>query len=382
MAHKRMPGLIQRNGTWWIEKMLDGRRIRESTGTSILKEAEKYLIFRLEEIRKTEIYGIRPTRTFEEAAARYIVEKKHLRSIKWVAIQLKRLLPYIGSVSLDKISTETFGKYKEDKKKAGCKTRTINIGLSLAQYVLNRAVKWKENGLTWLEHAPKIDRLEQNDAREPYPLSWEQQDSLFMLLPSYLRKMCLFAVNTGLRDQNVCGLRWEWEIPIPGLNTSIFIIPGKDMKNGRDHIVVLNNVAKSIIESMRGQHPEYVFTLEGNRIYGLNNNAWQSARRKLNLPVRIHDLRHTFGERLRAAGVSNADRHDLLGHTTGDMSDHYSVARLTNLIDAAEKALNRDKDSGDLNVWELKRLSELRRRDYHKIPTQDEGEVVQILGSY
>ena len=29
--------------------------------------------------------------------------------------------------------------------------------------------------------------------------------------------MTLFAVNTGCRDQEICQLRWEWEINIPEL---------------------------------------------------------------------------------------------------------------------------------------------------------------------
>ncbi|MBC8087836.1 MAG: hypothetical protein H7Z40_11270 [Phycisphaerae bacterium] len=47
----------------------------------------------------------------------------------------------------------------------------------------------------------------------------------------------------------------------------------------------------------------------------MNNNGWQRARRRAGLrSVRIHDLRHTFGCRLRAAGVSAEDREALLGH--------------------------------------------------------------------
>ena len=37
----------------------------------------------------------------------------------------------------------------------------------------------------------------------------------------------------------------------------------------------------------------------------MNNTAWQQARKRAGLPqVRIHDLKHTFGRRLRAVGVS------------------------------------------------------------------------------
>ena len=43
--------------------------------------------------------------------------------------------------------------------------------------------------------------------RQPYPITWEEQDRLFPMLPVHLQPMVLFAVNTGLRDSNVCGLQ-------------------------------------------------------------------------------------------------------------------------------------------------------------------------------
>src|SRR5207253_7752389 len=48
-------------------------------------------------------------------------------------------------------------------------------------------------------------------SRRPYPITWEEQDRLFPTLPAHLQRMVLFAVNTGLRDSNVCGLQWTWE---------------------------------------------------------------------------------------------------------------------------------------------------------------------------
>jgi integrase len=79
--------------------------------------------------------------------------------------------------------------------------------------------------------------------------------------------------------------------------------------------VILNDVAWSIIEAQRGVHPIWVFPFRGGRINTMNNNGWQCARREAKVPlVRIHDLRHSFACRLRAAGVSAEDREALLGH--------------------------------------------------------------------
>jgi thiol-disulfide isomerase/thioredoxin len=53
--------------------------------------------------------------------------------------------------------------------------------------------------------------------------------------------------------------------------------------------------------------------------------------------VRVHDLRHTFGRRLRAAGVSLEDRRDLLGHKGPDITTHYSAPEIGRLAAAANR---------------------------------------------
>jgi len=70
----------------------------------------------------------------------------------------------------------------------------------------------------------------------------------------------------------------------------------------------------------------------------MNNSAWKRARKIAELPqVRIHDLKHTFGRRLRAAGVPLETRKVLLGHRTGDITTHYSAPELEELIEAANR---------------------------------------------
>ncbi len=60
--------------------------------------------------------------------------------------------------------------------------------------------------------------------------------------------MALFKVNTGMREQEVVNLRWQWEVVIPELSTSIFVIPPDYVKIGLDRYVVLNRIARSVIE--------------------------------------------------------------------------------------------------------------------------------------
>ncbi len=115
-----------------------------------------------------------------------------------------------------------------------------------------------------------------------------------------VRPSALLAVNTGCRDGEICRLRWDWEEELPGLYTSVFVIPDRYVKNGDDRLVVLNRIAGSVIDAQRGQHPEFVFVYRGKPIDRMLNSAWQRARVRAGLPqVRVHDLKHTFGRRLR-----------------------------------------------------------------------------------
>lgn len=107
---------------------------------------------------------------------------------------------------------------------------------------------------------------------------------------------------------------------------------------------MLNKTALSVIDEARGQHHEYVFTYHGKPVFRMLRTAWKRARKKVELTVRVHDLKHTFGRRLRSAGVSFEDRQDLLGHKSGRITTHYSAAEIGNLITAANKVCKNKDD--------------------------------------
>lgn len=105
----------------------------------------------------------------------------------------------------------------------------------------------------------------------------------------------------------------------------------------------LNRTARSVVDARRGKHAQYVFTHNGKPLKHMLNSAWKKARARAGLEgLRVHDLKHTFGRRLRAAGVSFEDRQDLLGHRSGRITTHYSAADLSRLIEAAESVAECD----------------------------------------
>lgn len=186
MGRKRLPGLRERAGIWHIEKQIFGRKIHESTGTSGLKRAELILARRIEEVRQAKVFGLRPRRTFREAATRFLEENLALRCIGDYAMHLKQLDPYIGDVALEQVHLGTLRPFIEMRQAAGVKHKSINLALSVVRRILNLAARlWRdESGNTWLETAPLIQLLPTTDARKPYPISWEEQTTLMQALPS------------------------------------------------------------------------------------------------------------------------------------------------------------------------------------------------------
>lgn len=343
MGQSKLPdGLIRRkrpDGSYYediyFDKLYRGRRIRGSSGTSSAEEAERRLRRKLTEIDNVDIYRIRPDRTFEEAATHYL--KTDPRAHLYVS-HLESMMPYVGHVLIRRISKETFREWIEKRYEDEVSARTINFGLVAARRILRLcAYSWRdEHGLTWLSKDDlTILTMETGPRLLPYPLSWDEQDALFERLPERMRDMCLFKVNTGCRAQEVIQLRWEWEQEAIG--ETIFVVPGEVTKNDKPHYVVLNNIARTVIDRWRGKH-DLVF---GPPIHQLSNNAWRRAWKASVGPkpghrCGVHNLKHTFGKRLRDAGVDEQSVSDLLHHQPASITRHYSQPELRRLREYVE----------------------------------------------
>ena len=358
MANTISSGLRKRVKIWHIEKQIFGVRLRKSTYTEHPAEAQRYLARQIEMLREAILYGTRPQRVFKEAATKFLMKHQHKRSIGDDAGLLKKLIPFIGHLNLEAIHRGSLEPFVAARKKENLKNQSINRGLQLVGHILKLAAsEWCDaQGLSWLKQAPTIKRLPEFDVRKPYPLSWDEQHRLFAELPPHLKNMALFTVNTGCRDQEVCRLRWAWELKHSDIpkELMIFVVPGALVKNGQDRLIICNQTAKAVIEEQRGKHPQYIFAYRGKPLHHMLNHGWCVARKKVGLPVRVHDLKHTFGRRLRAAGVSFEDRQDLLGHKSSRITTHYSAAELQNLYQAANKVCGIENQGVSLTVLGLK----------------------------
>ena len=139
MGRKQVPGLIMRAALWHIDKRIGGRRVCQSTRTGDIQEAERFLAKLMEEIRQALVYGVRPARTFEQAAAKFVLENQHKRSIGDDVCRLKDLMPFIGAISLDRLHIGTLQPWITHKRNQGRTVGTINNGLQVVRRIVNLA---------------------------------------------------------------------------------------------------------------------------------------------------------------------------------------------------------------------------------------------------
>ena len=349
-------------GSKTISKTWKGERIFERFGKISQEAAESWLHDEIERRERERERRESARYLFAECTTRYLKESVTKASIETIATHVQAFIPFIGHLEVQTIHDGTLEKFKQSRREDGVSPTTINRALEVVRTILNKAARVyrNEKGEPWLKQAPPLITMETESPRLACPVTWEEQESIFKLLPQHLATMVLFAVNSGLRDENVCGLRWEWEVKVPEVGRSVFVIPPDFHKTGkitrRSLVVILNDAAWSIINKQRGIHHEYVFVyrqerkknfdlaplMPYHRIGTMNNNAWQAARKKVGLPgVRIHDLRHTYATRLRGAGVNQEDRSVLMGHSTSSMAEHYAAADIGRLIELSNRVLQR-----------------------------------------
>jgi len=356
------------NGERLADKHYRGERIFERLGVVSQDDAEAWLRQQQAGIDAKKAHELRKghEHAFSVAAAKYVMEcnTADARSLETISGHVLLLNEWVGGLPMRAVCNDSFAKFKADRlagrKHDGSPARkvkpaTVNRALEVARTVMNRAARvWRtDDGEPWLGAPPLIEMLDESATkRKPYPITWSEQAQLLPRLPGHLQRMVQFAINTGARDENVCGLRWTWEVPVPELGRSVFLIPAAEFKGKRAHVLILNDAAWRIVEECRGKHAEFVFVYRRERVVNLdqapamkyrrvdtmNNTAFQAARDAAGLGMmRVHDLRHTYGQRLRDAGVAEEDRALLLGHLIEGMPQHYATATVARLVDAANK---------------------------------------------
>jgi site-specific recombinase XerD len=348
--------MYKRAGVWWTCFRRNGRKIQKS-----LETPDKMLAKDIEATIRKEIieekYFDKPighNKTFKQLTEKFMREYAPKRSInmqKSYSASLKHLIPFFGDLTLLSISRKKISRYKVLRRDEGAKPATINRELAMFSKAFNLAVdEWE-----WLKDKPfpKISKEEENNERDRW-LTKDEERELLENCPKWLREIVVFALNTGLRQDELLSIEWS---RVNLLRKTVLI---NNTKNGKPKTIPLNRIAIDVIEQkseekVRRLKNDFVFV--GSHGTKINNSYLIRIFRKvLNKAgienFRFHDLRHTFATRLAQKSVDLYKISKLLGHediSTTQRYAHHCPESLRDGVEILESDYNLTTISGSSN---------------------------------
>ena len=306
--------ITKRNNIWYIDiSAPSGERIRRSAGTSDEKEAQqlhdkmKYELWHMDKLAE------KPKVLWDEACLRWLEEKKDKKSIKDDKTKIRKLKGFRGvymhHLTKDSISAEVM--------KIKGTNATRNRYLAFIRSILNICV----NEWDYLDSAVKIKLLKEPKKRIRW-LRPHEADKLISVLPTYIAKLVVFSLCTGLRKSNVLSLEWS-QID---LKRKVAWYYPDETKSGHALGVPLNDLAMQVLDRQLGNHPTAVFINSQRRpVKSVSRHLWKQALIDAGIQnFRWHDLRHTWASWLVQRGVPLYALKEMGGWESMEMVQRYA----------------------------------------------------------
>ncbi len=330
--------MYRRAGVFWTCIRHNGSKIQKSLETSDKKLA-KAIEAKIRIEIKEEKYFDKPighNKTFKQLIERFMQEHSPKVSISMqesYATSLKHLDPFFGSSNLLSISPKMITRYKILRREEGSAPGSINNELAMLSKAFSLAVtEWE-----WLKDNPvsRVPREKEDNERDRW-LTRDEVDILLGNSPVWLHDIISFALNTGLRQDELLSLEWN---RVNLFRKTILI---QRTKNGKPKTLPLNMVALDVLNRRSKltsiKNGLVFFNRNGKKIHDSNlRNSFYRVMRKAGIKdFRWHDLRHTFATRLAQAGVDLYKISKLLGHNDIKMTQRYSHHCPDSLRDGVE----------------------------------------------
>ncbi len=251
----------------------------------------------------------------------FVAQKKRSWQTDEVLIR-RHLLPALGSVYLDDLTTGAIVRMMAAMRANGFAPGTCNRPVIILRYMLNLARKW---GIPKMERNPAKDvELYEEHGRERF-LSQAETEALILSIRADENRVAANAIEllllTGGRRNEITQAKWDY---VDFEKKTLFVPLSK---SGKPRFIALNDQAVDLLTQLY-QHKtaEWVFPSDrtGKPCPALFY-PWDRIRKRAGLPdVRLHDLRHSYASFLVNNGVSIYVVQQLLGHTQTRTTQRYS----------------------------------------------------------
>jgi len=336
-------------GKWWVgerqvmRKLGPPRRPGSREGLT-RKQAEAALRRLMQETRVAPAAYERLT--VGEVGERYlrhvehVLERKPTTVADYGSILRRHLAPHFGAQSIERITADHLAAYMAAKASEGLQTKTIGNHLNFAHGLFGFALK-----RGWIAANPvaAVDRPRPAGANPDIRyLDRGEVEALLRAVPDDLlgatdRALYLTATMTGLRQGELAALRWQDVDWVAGLvrvrrnyTRGRFGTP-KTRRSSRA-VPMADRVAAELerhFQRSRYQgdeglvfcHPETGRPYDASKVRKRFKEALAAAGLR---PLRFHDLRHTFGTGMAAAGAPLRAIQEWMGHRDHQTTQVYA----------------------------------------------------------
>ena len=353
-------------GRWWSNGVQIQRKVAPKSGPGGLtrRAAEKALRELIGQVRVTE--KVAEVLTIKELGARYMqaLEKRGRKKATTTAVELAlrvHLEPYFGQRGVASIKPADVDDLIAVMEKRGLSPKSIRNYIGTLSALFNFARSRRQ---PWVRANP-CENVELPGVQEATEIKFLDVDEVESLVAAVTsgpyeaidRALYLTAAMTGLRQGELIALRWrdvDWsagrvrvrqnyvlgEFGTPKSKRSTRSVPMADRVAGE-----LERLFKARYGDDAAEHAdELVFGTPGSgrplqraRTLVRFRAALKAA--GLDESRRFHDLRHTFGTRIAAAGVPMRTLQEWMGHrdigTTQIYADYAPSAREAAMVEAA-----------------------------------------------
>jgi len=338
---------LQARETWWGRIQHRGKEHRRSLGTTARDIAEKRVKAWIESLEAEE-WGETPPLLFDAAAEAFIEE--HLPTIKPSSAKryissLRKMLPHMRGLRLDKIDRTKLTEYVAYRKREGASQPTIRRDLACLSSLWEHAagdhdIETANPILRFLKAQSRRGALKESPPRTRYLSHQEEAALLTGCTDPTLADQIACAIDTGLRQEEMFGLTWR----DVDLRSGVVTVIADRAKSGKARQVPLLERSAQILAQMPRRlrpagGPDWVFCdRKGNR-YKKRRRAFETACRRAGIEgLTWHDLRRTCGCRLLQDREFAMDRvKSWLGHSTVAMTERsYAFLEIDDLKRAAQ----------------------------------------------
>ena len=334
---------------WQTEYRINGKRVRRRLPFTEASQGAEAKAFAKELYIKEyrgEIFNECKT-TFREMTEAYLRDKVFKDGGKQYRLDV--IYMFMGDERLDEITFkhyEALKKFLKDER--GLKNQSINRYLADIRAILNLAVKQRI-----IKDFPPVLSLQSEKEREVRALTQEEQDTIYSVLPQYMKDPFRFAISSGWRKANLVGLKRRHLTKRPDGRYKVNFT-ADEMKRNKPFEHVCTQEETDIINRNLSIEHQYIFRRD-ERLNGAKTNHLGDfkkvilrARKDSGVFFTWHWLRHTCATNYAKMGVQEQTMNTLMSWSPKSrMAGNYSHLREEDfLADIRQQIENRGHKVG------------------------------------